>query len=107
MPDATTLYAGLAALLLAGLWIVFKSGDPKRLERGSFGEKLQPRAPTKREQLLKARADVKHQLAIQTLARHADDAGVRQELGEILGEIDAELAETPPDDHVPGRGLKS
>lgn len=107
MSFAVTIYAGLAALLLAGLWIVTKSGGPKRLERGSFGEKLEPRAPTDREQLLKARAEVKHQLALQPLYRRANDATVKEELGEILGEINAELAETPPDNHTPAHGLKS
>jgi len=89
-----------------GLWILDRSGDPNRLERGSFGEKLEPRAPTDRERLLKARADVKHQLALQPVRNRMNDAGVEEELRQILGEIDAELAETPPDKHVPGRGLK-
>ena len=84
-----------------------RSGDPRRQERGSFGEKLQPRQLTARERLLEARARIKRQLAVRPLKGRVNDAEVRRELGEILGEIDAELAETPPDKRTPGRGLKS
>lgn len=78
------LYAGLAAPLLAGLWIVFKSGYPRR---PNLGEKLQPRMPTDREQLLKARAEVKHQLALQPVRNRVNDAKAQEELVQILSEI--------------------
>jgi len=35
-----------------------------------------------------------------------NDAKVQEELVQILGEINAELAETPPDKRTPDRGLK-
>jgi hypothetical protein len=100
------LYVGLAAVLVAGLWVVAKSGNPAALLRGSFGEALKAPAPTRREELLKARAQIKRQLEIQPVRNRMDDRAVKDELRNILAEIDAELAETPPDHHN-RHGLKS
>ena len=97
MSPEGALYIGLAAVLAAGLWVVARSDNPNAPLRGSFGELLKPRPPTRREELLKARAQVKHQLEMQPVRNRVDDRTVKDELRNILVEIDAELAETPPD----------
>jgi len=106
MSPEGVLYLGLAAIFAIGLWVVARSGNPNAPLRGSFGELLKARPPTRREELLKARAQVKHQLEMQPVRNRLDDRAVRDELRNILAEIDAELAETPPD-HQNRRGLKS
>ena len=106
MSPGEALYLGLAAILVIGLWVVTRSGNPLASLRGSFGELRKAPAPTRREELLKARAQVKHQLDMQPVRGRVDDRSVKQELRNILAEIDAELAETAPD-HQNRRGLKS
>jgi len=106
MSPEEALYAGLAAIVGVGLWAVAKSGNPAALPRDSSGERLKPRPPTRREELLKARAQIKHQLEIQPVRNRMDDRAIKDELRDILAEIDAELAETPADRRN-RRGLKS
>ncbi len=97
MSPMTGLYAALAALLAAGIWIVARSGNPAAPHDGS-GDNPKPSRPlTRREQLLKERARVRWQLSIGAPRSRVNDAGVKDDLHAILGEIDAELAETPPE----------
>jgi len=106
MVAPVALFLGLAVVMVAGLWIVTKSGDPGQPKRDRAANNQPARALTRREQLLKARADVEHQLGIQPVRNRVDE-GVRDELTKILEEINAELAEIPPDSFAPGGGAKS
>jgi hypothetical protein len=104
MSFATELYAALAVLVATGIWILVRSGNPNTSSRDSFAE---PRAPTRREELLKARARVKWQLSLGTIRRRGGDDAVKADLQAILEEINAELAETPPDKRASRQGLRS
>jgi len=106
MSFATELYAALAVLVATGIWILVRSGNPNTSLRDSFGELLKPLTPTRREELLKARARVKWQLSLGTIRRRVGDDAVKVDLRAILEEINAELAETPPDKRASRRGLR-
>jgi hypothetical protein len=107
MSFATELYAALAVLVATGIWILVRSGNPNMSPRDSFGEPLTPSAPTRREELLKARARVKWQLSLGSIRRRGGDDAVKADLQAILEEINAELAETAPDKRASRRGLRS
>ncbi|HEY2009693.1 MAG TPA: hypothetical protein VGH23_11930 [Rhizomicrobium sp.] len=97
---AWQLWLGVSVVAAGCVWLLINTGDPRLPTTDGFGKPIAPPPKTRRDELLEARAQVRHQLEILKSPQRGSDytsfsAEAAQKLQDILDGIEEELGENP------------